>query len=73
MSKFAIVSFALFASSSVGGIDPVVSLMVKNKLGGTKSKIADFYQNLSAKEDCEILRREWEKSGYKASCEVTGR
>ncbi len=41
---------------------------VRNQLGGDEQKIADFYQGLTGKADCELLKKVWEKNGYTAYC-----
>lgn len=41
---------------------------VRNQIGGDEQKIADFYEGVTGKADCELLKNVWEKSGYTAYC-----
>lgn len=45
------------------------SLFVFNQGNNEKNKIADFYQKVDGKKDCELLRNEWRKTYPNAFCE----
>lgn len=45
------------------------SLFVFNQGDSERNKIADFYQKVDGKKDCELLRDEWRKNYPNAFCE----